>query len=259
MPKTGQRRLQRTTWAAIALACLIAAVAGGWALWDRSHTYDASVPGDVLISGDGRTLTTPVIWTGCEDEPRLVAHESARTVSLELERKQHASVPKNAACIGDGGDNQRALTTTLGRPLGGRTLSDAVSHDIIRPFEAPHIDHPRYLPKGYAPSDKPIGPGDVTQPPYRRTRTPSWTVTYLRNPGQGGDTGSLSISQTTGRITEGPGTSVSVHGHPGHMERGPLGEQHLTWYAAGYTFDVHAADRLLTEGEFLKVADQLGP
>ncbi|WBO65975.1 hypothetical protein [Streptomyces camelliae] len=246
MSHNGRRRLRpRTAWAAVASACLITVVAG-WALRDRSHTYDTSVPGDVLISADGRTLTTPVIWTGCEDEPRLVAHESARTVSLELAHQRHAGLPENAVCVGSGGEGgQRLLTTTLDRPLGARTLSDAVSHDTISPFEATHLAHPRYLPKGYTPSDRPLGPGDITTPPYRRTRTPSWTVTYLRNPGQGGGTGSLSITQTTGRLTHRPGT--------------PPGGWSLTWYAAGYTISVQAADRQLTEDEFREVADHVSP
>ncbi|MFD9651709.1 hypothetical protein [Streptomyces mirabilis] len=258
MAQKGQRRLRRTIWVTAALACLIAAVAG-WMIWDRSEVSDASVPGDVLVSSDGRTLSTPVIWTGCEDRPRLVAHESAQKVSLALERKRHASAPKNAACIGGGGDDQRLLTTTLHQPLGARRLADAVSHNLITPFEASRLDRPRYLPRGYEASDRTLGPGDVTQPPYQRTRTPSWTVTYLRNPGQGGDTGSLSISQTSGRLPNGQGTPVSVHGHTGHLEHGPLNEQSLTWYAAGYTINVHARDRVLTEGELLRVADQLSP
>lgn len=258
MAQKGKRRLRRMIWAAAALACLVAAVAG-WVLWDRSHTYDTSVPGDVLISSDGRTLTTPAIWTGCEDRPRLVAHESTHTVSLALERKRHSSVPKNAACIGGGGGDERLLTATLSQPLGARTLSDAVSHDIITPFKASRLDRPRYLPKGYALSDRPLGPGDVTKPPYQRTRVPAWTVTYLRNPGQGGDTGSLSISQTTGQLPDGPGTPVSVHRHPGHLKHGPLNEQSLTWYVDGYTIDVEARDRLLSGDELVKVADQLSP
>ncbi|WP_225096185.1 hypothetical protein [Streptomyces sp. CoH27] len=240
---TEKRR--RRLCAAAALVCLIAAVAG-WTLWDRSHVYDTSVPGDVLISADGRTLTTPVIWTGCEDKPRLVVHESARTVSLELERKRHAGLPENTACVGSGGeDGQQLLTTILDHPLGARTLSDAVSHETISPFEATRLARPRYLPKGYTPSDRPLGPGDVTTPPYRRARTPSWTVTYLRNPGQGGGRGSLSISQTTGRITGRPGT--------------PPGGWSLTWYAAGYTISVQAADRQLTEDEFREVTDHVSP
>ncbi|MFI1165805.1 hypothetical protein ACH4UM_19860 [Streptomyces sp. NPDC020801] len=259
MTPKGRRRLHHAIWITAVCALLVTAVTG-WALWDGSHVRESAVPGDVLVSSDGRTLSTPVIWTGCEDRPRLVAHEATHTVSLSLQRKRHTSLPSNTACVGSGGSgDERLLTTTLEHPLGARRLADAVSGSIITPFRASRLYRPRFLPKGYTLSDRPVGKGDVTQPPYRRTLSPSWTVTYLRNPGRGGDTGSLSISQTVGRLPDGSGAPISVHDHPGRLEGGPFHRQSLTWWAAGFTINMTTADQSLSKDELLKIAEQLSP
>jgi hypothetical protein len=248
-------RLRRTIRAATALACLAAAVAG-WIIWDRSHIYDDAVPGDVLVSSDGRTLTTPALWTDCEDQPRLVAHESAHTVSLVMERKRHANLPQETVCDGS---NVRLLSTTLNKPVGARTISDTVSGSVIAPFDGSHLARPRYLPNGYTLLTDQAGGTSVTDPPYIRARTPAWTTTYERNPGQGGLTGTVSITQTIGKSPNVPGTPVSINGHSGRLQQDQVDDRSVTWYDGEFTFNVswRSYQFFLTEAEFLKVAEQL--
>jgi hypothetical protein len=244
------RGVRRAVWALAMLACLTAAVVG-WVAWDRSHIHDAAVPGDVLVSSDGRTLTTPVTWTGCEDRPQLEAHESPHAVRLVLKRKRHAFLPKETVCDGW---QDRLVTTTLHKPLGSRVLTDAITGSTIAPFEASRLARPRYLPTGYAPADTALLT-DNTGSPYERTKTPAWASSYQRNTNAGGDAGAVSILQTTGRTPDVPGTPVSINGHPARLQEEPF--RAVTWFDNGYTLSVRSGDRFLTDAEFMKIAEQL--
>lgn len=245
-----RRGVRRAVWALAVLVCLTGAVLG-WVAWDRSHIHDAAVPGDVLVSGDGRTLTTPVTWTGCEDRPQLEAHESTRTVTLVLKRKRHAFLPKGTVCDGW---QDRLVTATLHKPVGDRALTDAVTGSTVTPFQASRLAHPGYLPTGYVPADTALLTNN-TGSPYERTKTPAWTSSYQRNAGGGGDAGAVSIVQTTGRTPQIPGTLATINGHPARIQEEPY--RAVTWYEDGYTLSVRSEDRFLTQTEFMKIAEQL--
>lgn len=250
MTATTPRRLRRALWALAAAVCLGAAVAGWWA-WDRSHVHNAAVPGDVLVDSGGRTLTTPVTWTGCEDRPRLVVHETDHAVTLLLERRRHAFLPNNTVC--DGGDDA-LLTAALRRPIGSRKITDALTGAMITPFSGSHLLRPSHLPEGYAPAPIPLLT-DVTRPPYKRTETPVWDSSYRRDADKGGAGGVIGIIQTTGRTVETQGSPVSINGHPGRLEDGPT--LAVTWFDGTYTISVLAQDSLLTTSDLLKVAEHL--
>ena len=93
------------------------------------HESSTAVTGPVLVSGDGRSLTSPASWTGCEDQPNLVAEESSSTVTVRIHRVDH-SVPDQAC---DDGQSQQ-LTVGLHQPLGARRLVDGVTGSTITPL-----------------------------------------------------------------------------------------------------------------------------
>ncbi|MEY9836459.1 hypothetical protein ABH941_001679 [Streptacidiphilus sp. EB103A] len=93
------------------------------------HESSTAVTGPVLVSGDGRSLSSPASWTGCEDQPNLVAEESSSTVTVRIHRVDH-SVPDQAC---DDGQSQQ-LTVTLHQPLGARRLVDGVTGSTITPL-----------------------------------------------------------------------------------------------------------------------------
>ncbi|MFJ7249805.1 hypothetical protein ACIQWA_34930 [Kitasatospora sp. NPDC098652] len=77
---------------------------------------------NTTVAADDRTITLDASWSGCDYKPDLVAKESADQVTLLLNRRD-ASGP-DIGCE-DGGIAR--LTAVLHRPLGARTLTDAVT------------------------------------------------------------------------------------------------------------------------------------
>lgn len=252
MPPKVSRRL-RTAWAITVSACLVAAVAG-WVAWDHSHIHEAAVRGDVLMSSDGRTLTTPVDWTSCEDKPHLEAHEAAHTITLVLTRKRHSFVSENTVC-----DDPRdgLVGTTLSKPVSDRHITDTVTHSTITPFDGSHLDRPGYLPHGYTLADTVIAPGNRSNPPYARAQKPTWTTTYQRNLDRGGQAGYMSISETKGETSVTAGTPVVINGHSARFQEHAGGSRSVTWPGRGYTVTLEAGDPLMSRGEFLHIARQL--
>ncbi|MEE4425230.1 hypothetical protein [Streptomyces bugieae] len=252
MPRIDARR-RRTVWLLSVAACLVAA-AVGWVVWGNSRLHETTVPGDVLMSGDGRTLTTPVDWTDCEDKPQLAAEETAHTVKLTLTRKRHSFLSRDTVCD----DRHDGLvTTTLSEPVGNRKMTDAVTGSVVIPFDASHLERPRYLPPGYAPADNVIAPGNRSDPPYTRARTPSWTTTYQRNRDKGGQAGYVSITEEPGGIPQTHGTAISLNGRPAHLQERPGGSRSATWADKGYAVTVEAGDPLMARDEFLRIAEEI--
>lgn len=255
MPLKNSRRLRRMIWAGAVSACL-AAAATGWVAWDHAHIHDAPVSGDVLMSNHGRTLTTPMDWTDCEDKPRLEAHESAHSITLVLKRKRHDFQHAGDPCDGmhDG-----LATTSLDHPVGDRKITDLVTGSGITPFDDAHLPHPRYLPSGFTPADNVISLGNRADPPYTRGAKPTWTYTYQRNRDKGGQAGAVSITAITGETTPTQGTPISVNRHPARLQRTPGTEPTWTavWPQNGYTITVWAEDPFMTDAEFLRVTQSV--
>jgi hypothetical protein len=98
--------------------------------WRAGFFDDGSrVSGEVLLGTDDRTLTASVYWTGCEDRPRLVAHESSDAVTLEVVRQRHA--PDDAVC--DDAQAQQ-MTVRLAAPLGHRRLGSVGAGVVLGVF-----------------------------------------------------------------------------------------------------------------------------
>lgn len=139
------KRATRALWIGSALAVVIT-VATAWWLSERHRRdlrYDGAVSGDVLVSGDGRTLTTPVRWTPCHEvRPQLQARESTSTVALVL---KSGSVNLQHQCK----STDQQVTTTLAAPLGTRRLVDASTGATINPVDSSQLANPGYLPVGY--------------------------------------------------------------------------------------------------------------
>lgn len=93
------------------------------------HESSTAVTGPVLVSSDGRSLASPVSWTGCEDQPNLVAEESGSTVAVKIHRVDHSQPDQ----VCDDGQSQQ-LTVTLQQPLGARRLVDGVTGSTITPL-----------------------------------------------------------------------------------------------------------------------------
>ncbi|WP_063772743.1 hypothetical protein [Streptomyces sp. CT34] len=252
MPRKEPRR-RRIGWALTVSACIVSAVAG-WVAWDHSHIHEAAVRGDVLMSSDGRTLTTPVDWSSCEDKPNLQAHEAARTITLVLTRKRHPFVSENTVCDDP---HDGLVSTALSKPAGDRDITDSVTHSTITPFNGSHLDRPHYLPHGYTQTDTVIAPGNRSNPPYVRARKPAWTTTYQRNLDKGGQAGYVSISETAGETSITAGTPVVIDGHPARFQQHARGSRSVTWSESGYTITVEAGDPLMSQDEFLHIARQL--
>ncbi|MDF2261555.1 hypothetical protein [Streptantibioticus ferralitis] len=250
MTESPSRRLRYVIGAIVAAACL-GLVATGWLAWDHSHIHDADIPGDVLLSSDGRSLSTPVAWTGCEDRPRFVAHETAHEVALVLERKRHAFLPKNTVC--NGGDDA-LVTTALSHPLGSRKLTDAITGKSITPFPGANLLRPGYFPKGYVLVNKALLT-DSSGPPYHKTRTLTWDSTYQRDTNKAEDPEAIAIIQTIGRSADVPGSPVSINGYSGRLQDGPLPA--ATWFDGTYTISVRGGDSRIATSELLKIAKYL--
>ncbi|MGW7526188.1 hypothetical protein [Streptomyces sp. NPDC054783] len=236
---------------AVAVGAALAIAVTAWIMKDPRHGEGAL--GEVLVSGDGRTLTTLNSRTPCrQDPPELVASESRDSVSLVL-KESDVDLRPECNMI----DEQ--ITTTLQSPLGTRRLIDPGNGWTIAPFDQKRLANPHYLPPGYAPTTD-VHWSDSSQnellPRLFRTRSsaPAWTRFYHR----ASEKASLSITQIAGSPTvSAAGTPESIHGWIGGLT--PDSNSTVTRTNGTYTFIVSTTDQDLHEAELLRIAKQLTP
>lgn len=242
-------RARTAAVAAIAAGVVLAGAGTAWVIGHQGVESSTEVDGAVLVSRDGRTLTSPVEWTGCEDRPKLVAHESGTSVLLKVERVDHSQ--PNQAC--DNGQ-ARQLATTLDSPLGSRRLVDAVDGQRIPPLRANEVATPHYLPAGYKPTD-------VLDPETFFGNSPTsvfdpaiWSQDY-----EGTTPGALvQLAQVSGRTQNQSGAPVTVNGHPGILN--DVGTAiTLTWFDGTDTFALFCAHSRISDSDALRIADSVHP
>ncbi|MFJ8628876.1 hypothetical protein ACIRD3_39345 [Kitasatospora sp. NPDC093550] len=260
MSSPGRRRALLAVGAVVALAAL--SVGARYAA-DHEPRADAGLFSQVLLSADGRTLTTPVTWTPCQEaEPRLFARETPQTVAADL--KTGRTVDQTHECP----SASRLVSLTLRAPLGTRQLSEANTGKPFVPFPAARLADVGYLPRGFtAISDVPQVFGSVAGPwtphPYNRSDTvPSWTRYYAT-----AGTPALSITQVLAAASTpdpAPGTDagppMSVNGHRASLVCDTDSERALTWSDGVSTFTVVSIDphhAALSPSELLRVANGL--
>ncbi len=247
--------LKRGLWVVGTTAVVTVALTAWW-LWEdrlKNHRDDGLVPSQVLVSRDGRTLTTAVLWSPCHEvRPELAARESSDAIALTI----RTGIPDLSHPCKTSKDQQVAVT--LREPLGQRQLIDASTGERIRPFDGAFLRAPRYLPPGYAQTDAMYRGARGHQPDLlsrESERGPVWARSYRK----GSEEPSLAIAQITGRNRQqdGSGKAVTVGGFPGRLFAGPGSEHGVTWFDGAFTYVVCASDSHLTAGELLKVADRL--
>ncbi|MEV5507872.1 hypothetical protein [Streptomyces orinoci] len=246
------KRWIRALWLTGAAAVLATAAAAWW-LGDqhtRNHRDNGPVFGDVLVSGDGRTITTTAMWTPCHAQrPQLRAHESPEMVTLVI-RESTANLQQQC----DSADQQ--ITTTIASPLGSRPLIDASTGRTITPFDGSELATPRYLPVGYEPSeeiyDEP--PDERCLPsPFERAESASWSRFYRKGFGHP----SLAVAQIAKETPDDPrGAIASVDGHTAHLQEHSA-SRCLTWSSDTYTYVVATRSAQLTTDELLRIAKRL--
>lgn len=249
------KRVTRALWIVGALAVVIT-VATAWWLSEqhrRDLRYDGAVSGDVLVSSDGRTLTTPVRWTPCHEvRPQLQAQESTSTVALVL---RGGSVDLQHQCK----STDKEVTATLATPLGTRRLIDASTGATITPVDSSQLASPGYLPAGYEHTEDIYDESDVPPEerclpsPNFRAESPAWTRFYRKGPTRP----SLAIAQVAkGTSDDAHGATASVSGHPAHLQKHSAARC-LRWSNGKYTFTVSTQDAQLTTDQLLRIAEQL--
>ena len=248
-PKTRPRTLG--IMLALAVGAVLAIAVTASIMKHRRHGEGSL--GEVLVSSDGRTITTLNTRAPCQqDPPRLVASESHDSVTLEL---QESDIDLRTQC--NRIDEQ--IATTLQSPLGTRRLLSVGNGWVIAPFDQKRLANPRYLPPGYAPATR-VEWSDSSQhdllPSFIRTPSsgPAWTRFYHR----ASEKASLSITQIAGKLTvSAAGTPESIHGWTGGLT--PDSNSTVTWTNGTYTFIVDTTDQDLHEAELLRIAKQLSP
>ncbi|MEU7040028.1 hypothetical protein AB0A77_03085 [Streptomyces varsoviensis] len=249
--------LRRGLWIVGTTAVVTVALTAWW-LWEKRHEHDRDhgrVVSQILVSQDGRTLTTAVSWSPCnESRPQLLVRESSGTVALSMrEDLPDLSHPCETS-------KHQQVAVTLREPLGKRRLVDASTGGRIPPFDGAFLLTPRYLPPGYAQTDAMYQeePGPRPGLPYllEREPGPAWTRYYR----EGSGLPSLAIAQITGRGRQGggEGKAVSVGGLSGRFFEGPGSEHGVTWFDGTFTYMVCDSGAHLAPGELLKVAERLG-
>src|SRR5690348_10643393 len=108
------RRAAVLTISAVVVAAAVAA-ASAWISGHGVRKYESNVPGEVLVSADGRTVSLAASWTACENPPTLKVAESADGVALSLRREDRSA--SGTVC-----DNAtaRQLSASLAAPIGSR-------------------------------------------------------------------------------------------------------------------------------------------
>ncbi|MFK0108637.1 hypothetical protein [Streptomyces sp. NPDC091217] len=236
---------------AVAVGAALAIAVTASIMKDRRH--GEGLLGEVLVSGDGRTITTLNSRAPCQqDPPLLVASESRDSVTLVL---KEGDVDLRPQC--NSVDEQ--ITTTLQSPLGTRRLVEAGNGWTVAPLDQKRLANPRYLPPGYSPTSD-VHWSDSSQhallSPFSRDRNsgPAWTRFYHRT----SENASLSITQIAGNLTvSAAGTPESIHGWIGGLT--PDSNSTVTWTNGTYTFIVNTTDQDLHEAELLRIAKQLTP
>ncbi|QDN82124.1 hypothetical protein FNV64_47135 [Streptomyces sp. S1A1-7] len=246
------KRHQRTLRIMLAVAVMTALAIAVTASIMKDPRHGEGLLGEVLVSGDGRTITTLNSRTPCQqDPPELVASESRDSVTLVLKESDIDLRPQCNTI-----DEQ--ITTTLQSPLGTRRLVDPDNGWTIAPFAQNRLANPRYLPPGYAPTTdvkwSDSSQHDLLSAFFMRDRNsgPAWTRFYHRAP----EKASLSITQISGNLTvSAAGTPESIHGWAGRLT--PDSNYTVTWTNGAYTFIVSTTDQHLHEAELLRIAKQL--
>jgi hypothetical protein len=240
-------------WAGVGVLALAGMVA-----W-RAGFFDEGSPvsGEVLLGTDDRTLTASVYWTGCEDRPRLVAHESSDAVTLEVVRRRHA--PDDAVC-----DDAQAeqMTVRLAAPLGHRRLGSVGQGAALGIFDARRLRQPGFLPACYVPTTE-VGPLATERPDghFEVPPTPTWQRAYAGSPKATNRV--LWITQALGDSIPRSGHTTVVDGHVARLvlettpQGGRWGET-LTWFDGTWTMTVQEQDFGLTQADVLRVAQGLG-
>jgi hypothetical protein len=248
-PKRPHRTLRIILAVAVVAALAIAVTAS--IMKDPRHGEGAV--GEVLVSGDGRTITILDSRAPCQQDPNeLVASESRDSVTLEL---KESSVDLRPQC----NTIDEQITTKLQSPLGTRRLVEHGNGLAIVPFDQKQLANPRYLPPGYAPTtdvqwSDPVQHAQLS--PFTRDRNsgPAWTRFYHR----ASEKASLSITQITGKVTvSAAGTPESIHGWTGRLT--PDSNHTVTWSNGTYTFIVSTTDQDLHEAELLRIAKHVAP
>jgi hypothetical protein len=249
------RRLMGARVARLAmLGVLGIAGVSAWAAGWFGDPSDSRVTGEILVGAGGRTLTASVLWTACEDRPRLVADESSDAVSLSIVRVRHA--PADAICDGIQAEH---MTVSLAAPLGHRRLeSDGDTADLAT-FDEANLRQPAYLPPGYrrmplSEEGEPVGGEHIPVP-----SSPTWQTAYAPNANYGAV---LLVTQVRGKAGAGNGQPVTVDGRPARLavERNPQGQAYretLTWFDGTYTMTLVLQDFSLPASEILRVAQGL--
>ncbi|MFE5374115.1 hypothetical protein [Streptomyces mirabilis] len=236
------------------------AVAGGAALATavtasimKDPRHGEGALGEVLVSGDGRTITTLNSRAPCQqDPPELVASESRDSVTLVL---KESDIDLRPQC----NKIDEQITTKLQSPLGTRRLVEHGNGWTIAPFDQKRLANPRYLPPGYAPTNNvqwsdPVQHAQLSPFTQGRNSSPAWTRFFHR----ASEKASLSITQIAGNLTvRAAGTPESIHGWTGRLT--PDSNNTVTWTNGTYTFIVSTTDQDLHEAELLKIAKHLTP
>ena len=252
---------KRIRWG-VAVSTLVAVLIAGLALrLNRdAQAQQAAVLGEVLVSTDGRTITTAVRWTPCQEvKPRLAASESSGSVTVALRegsadlRHQCASTPQ-------------LISTTLRSPLASRKLTDSGTGRTITPFRAARLAIPYYLPSGYRMTNN-VYTDDAGQrsvpSPFERAaeQGPVWTRFYSTTAGPP----SLSITQISGTGPHGSvpreyisGEKVSCNGHLGYLDERSSDDRSIIWSDGAETFIVNSANSRLAKAQLLEIASRLG-
>ncbi|WP_143079179.1 hypothetical protein [Streptomyces monashensis] len=237
---------------AVAVCVALAVAVTEWIMKDRRH--GEGLLGEVLVSGDGRTITALNSRAPCQqDPPLLVASESRDSVALVL---KESDIDLRPQC--DTVDEQ--ITTKLQSPLGTRRLVDGSNGWTIAPLDQKRLANPQYLPPGYSPTTdvqwSDSSQHELLSPFFMRDRNsgPVWTRFYHRTSKKA----SLSITQIAGKLTvSAAGTPESIHGWIGRPT--PDSNNTVTSTNGTYTFIVSTTDRDLHEAELLRIAKQLTP
>ncbi|MER5925560.1 hypothetical protein [Streptomyces mirabilis] len=247
------KRHQRTLRIMLAVAVVAALALAVTASIMKDPRRGEGLLGEVLVSGDGRTITTLNSRTPCQqDSPELVASESRDSVTLVL---KESGVDLRPQC----NTIDEQITTTLQSPLGTRRLVDPDNGWTIAPFDQKRLANPRYLPPGYAPTTDvqwidPVQHAQLAPFMWGRNSAPAWTRFYHRAQ----EKASLSITQIAGHLTvSAAGTPESIHGWAGRLT--PDSNNTVTWTNGTYTFIVGTTDQHLHEAELLRIAKQLNP
>ena len=253
--------------ALLVLALIVSACGSGQSIPPTTQIGPAltsPVTGPVLVSADGRTITTDAL-VECGHDPTLRSRSYPNRVTLVLVAPVVAQ--PNEYCFADFGQEDLSVQTTLLAPLGRRRLVQASSGKAIPYFDATRFARLTVLPPGCRlssgdPEGGYFGPGYLAD-------TRSCSSTKPTSP-----LATLMVTQAIGRATLKLGWPVvarpSVNGHRATLlvraGAAPLGVylRVLTWEADGYTFMLTTSlngprERVLTTRQLLAIADGLRP